>query len=61
MTVESILFFFLILSTLNVINVSINILRALLPEQPKPLKLSGRALLYLGMSISYILTFIFKL
>ena len=59
--VEPIIFFILILSILNLVYVGINFLRALLHSPPKRLVLGSGAILSLGLAISYILTFIFKL
>jgi hypothetical protein len=59
--IEPILFFILISSLLNLLYVIFIFLRALLQTPSQKMVLSGRTTLLFGLSISYILTFIFKL
>jgi len=50
--------FLLVFSSLNIIRNIFKIIGTLLQNDPKPLVLSNRDLIFLGLSISYIITFI---
>jgi len=56
---EKILFFLLFLSILNVGKHGFNFILELRKEEPEEVKLTKRDLIFLGFSISYILTIIF--
>jgi hypothetical protein len=57
---NSIYFFIFIFSTLIVIKNLSKFLIELLRDNPKPIGYSNRELLVLGLSISYIITYIFN-
>jgi hypothetical protein len=61
LNIESILFFVLIFSILVILRTMFNFIRALLQDTPQPFVLSGGGLIYLGLSLSYIITYLIKL
>ena len=58
---DSLFLFVFILSTLTVIRTVFRFLRALLQNPPTPLVLSSRELIFLGISISYVITYLIQL
>jgi hypothetical protein len=54
-------FFLFIFTLLIVIRVIFKFLNSLLSTPPKPLTIGSRELTIIGLSIAYIITFIFKL
>jgi len=58
--VENILLFIFVFTILTSLRAAFRILGSLLQKEPKPLQFSNRELIFLGLSISYIITFIFK-
>jgi|LakMenE18May11ns_1017448.scaffolds.fasta_scaffold9849883_5 hypothetical protein len=57
---ESIFLFFFIFSVLTVVRTVFRFISPLLQDSPKKVELSNKGLIYLGVAISYILTFILK-
>ena len=57
--IESIYFFILVFTILVSLKNVLKVMRALLQREPKPLDYSNRELIILGLSISYIITYIF--
>jgi hypothetical protein len=58
---DSLFLFVFILSILTVIRTVFRFLRALLQNPPAPLVLSSRELIFLGISISYVITYLIQL
>jgi len=58
---DSLFLFAFIFSILTVIRTVFRFLRALLQTTPTPLLLSSRELIFLGISISYAITYLIKL
>jgi len=58
--IETILLFVLIFSVLAVVRTASMFIRALLQDNPQRFLLSNRELIFLGLTISYIITFIIK-
>jgi len=58
--IDSIIFFIFVFSSLIVLRASTKFIGALLQKEPSVIHFSGRELIYLGLSISYILTFLIK-
>jgi len=56
---EKISFFLLCLSIMNILRHSFNLITELRREQPEKIALSKRDTIFLGISISYILTIFF--
>lgn len=61
LNIESIFVFVLIFSTLVALKNVFKFLGALLQKEPRPLVLSNRELIFLGLSLSYIITYIVRL
>ena len=57
--IESIYFFILVFTILVSLKNVLKFMGALLQREPKPLDYSNRELIFLGLSISYIITYIF--
>ena len=57
--IESIYFFILVFTILVSLKNVLKFMGALLQREPKPLDYSNRELIILGLSISYIITYIF--
>ena len=57
--IESIYFFILVFTILVSLKNVLKFMSALLQREPKPLDYSNRELIILGLSISYIITYIF--
>jgi len=60
LNIESIFLFLFIFSILNIINFTFNLIRAFSQENPQPLKIGKMSLIFLGISVSYILTYILQ-
>jgi hypothetical protein len=58
--IENILLFIFVFTILTTLRAAFRILGSLLQKEPKPLQFSNRELIFLGLSISYIITFILK-
>jgi hypothetical protein len=58
---DSLFLFTFIFSIMAVLRTVFRFVRALLQDPPTPLVLSSRELIFLGMSISYILTYLIQL
>lgn len=61
LNIESIFVFVLIFSTLVTLKNVFKFIGALLQKEPRPLVLSNRELIFLGLSLSYIITYIIRL
>lgn len=59
--INIIFFYILIFSILAVSRTSFKLIVTLLQETPQKFELSGRALIFLGLFVSYIITYIFKI
>lgn len=57
--VDTIYFFIYVFTLLVLVKNASKVVGALLQKEPKPLFYSNRELIYLGLSISYIITYIF--
>ncbi len=57
--IESIYFFILVFTILVSLKNVLKFMSALLQREPKPLDYSNRELIFLGLSVSYIITYIF--
>lgn len=57
--IESVYFFILVFTILVSLKNVLKFMSALLQREPKPLDYSNRELIILGLSISYIITYIF--
>jgi hypothetical protein len=57
--IESVYFFILVFTILVSLKNVLKFMGALLQREPKPLDYSNRELIILGLSISYIITYIF--
>ena len=57
--IESVYFFILVFTILVSLKNVLKFMGALLQREPKPLDYSNRELIFLGLSISYIITYIF--
>ena len=57
--IESIYFFILVFTILVSLKNVLKFMGALLQREPKPLDYSNRELIFLGLSVSYIITYIF--
>jgi hypothetical protein len=57
--IDTIYFFICVFTILLVLKHIVKFLGALLPKEPKPLIYGKLELIYLGLSISYIITYIF--
>ena len=57
--IESLYFFILVFTILVSLKNVLKFMGALLQREPKPLDYSNRELIFLGLSISYIITYIF--
>ena len=57
--IESIYFFILVFTILVSLKNVLKFMGALLQKEPKPMVYSNRELIFLGLSISYIITYIF--
>lgn len=57
--IESVYFFILVFTILVSLKNVLKFMSALLQREPKPLDYSNRELIFLGLSISYIITYIF--
>jgi hypothetical protein len=57
---NTIFLFFFIFSVLTVVRTAFRFIRALSQTPPKPLEFSGRELIFLGIAVSYCLTYIIK-
>ena len=49
------------IATLSIIRVAINFIRALLSNPPKQFEIGGRAIIYYGFCLSYLITLIITL
>jgi hypothetical protein len=58
--INTIYFFIFVFTILVTLSNVLKFLRALLQKEPKPLVLSNRELLLLGVSISYFITYIIQ-
>jgi hypothetical protein len=58
--VENILLFIFVFTILTSLRAAFRILGSLLQKEPKPIQFGNRELIFLGLSISYIITFILK-
>ena len=58
--VETIYFFIFVLTTLVLLRTVTKFVSALSQKEPKPLVLSDRELIFLGLSLSYFITYIFN-
>jgi len=58
--INTIYFFIFVFTILVTLSNVLKVLRALLQKEPKPLVLSNRELLLLGVSISYFITYIIQ-
>jgi hypothetical protein len=58
--IENILLFIFVFTILTTLRATFRILGSLLQKEPKPLQFNNRELIFLGLSISYIITFILK-
>lgn len=58
--IESIYFFILVFTILVSLKNVLKFMGALLQREPKPLDYSNRELIFLGLSVSYIITYIFS-
>ena len=58
--IETIYFFIFVFTILVALSNVLKFLRVLLQKEPKPLVLSNRELLLLGVSISYFITYIIQ-
>jgi hypothetical protein len=61
LNIGSILFFVLIFSILVILRTMFNFIRTLLQDTPQLFVLSGRGLIYLGLALSYTITYLIKL
>lgn len=61
LNLESIFVFILVFSILVLIKHVFKFMSALLQREPKPVILSNRELIYLGLSLSYIITYFITL
>ncbi len=57
--IESVYFFILVFTILVSLKNVLKFMGALLQREPKPLDYSNRELIFLGLSVSYIITYIF--
>ena len=57
--IESVYFFILVFTILVSLKNVLKFMSALLQREPKPLDYSNRELIFLGLSVSYIITYIF--
>jgi len=58
--IESIFLFLFIFSVLTVLRAVLRFVGTLLQEQPEKFVLTNRVLIFLGLSISYIITYLIK-
>jgi hypothetical protein len=58
--IESIFLYLFIFSVLTVLRTVFRFIGTLLQNQPERIVLSNRVLIYLGLSMSYIITFLIK-
>jgi hypothetical protein len=58
LNINTIFFFLFIFSVLVLLRTVFKYIGALLQKEPKQVLISGRELIYLGLSISYIITYI---
>jgi hypothetical protein len=58
--IESIFLFLFIFSVLTVLRAVLRFVGTLLQEQPERFVLTNRVLIFLGLSISYIITYLIK-
>jgi hypothetical protein len=56
--ITNITIFIAIFATLSIIRVAINFIRALLSNPPKQFEIGGRAIIYYGFCLSYLITLI---
>jgi len=59
--IESIFLFLFNFSILVILRTIFNFIRALQQDTPQPFVLSGRGLIYLGVALSYTITYLIKL
>jgi hypothetical protein len=60
LNVETFFLFIFILSILNIVRTLLNFLRSLLQTPPERYMVSSRELTFIGLSISYIITYFIK-
>ena len=60
LNIESIYFFIFVFTILVSLKNVTKFISALLQKEPKPLVYSNRELIFLGLSISYIITYLFS-
>jgi hypothetical protein len=58
--IDTIFLFIFVFSILNVVRIVFLFIRSLLQETPQQVILSSRGILLLGLSLSYIITYIIK-
>lgn len=59
--IESLFLFTFIFTSLTILKVVFRFTRALLQDPPQPFMISNRELVFLGLSVSYFLTYLIQL